>query len=234
MLIIMCSLIGLQAQHPSGVNYPQLDAHLVSIWIQAEKNDISKLVAVYPTLQTEWNHVKSNLLTKEIRHLNLSQLVADLDLEIAQMGAHINKEHFDALVRATKSILYSFKETRQFYTGEKSALDDFLSTWQIYEELHYAVDDEMLGLYEWDEFNQLFLDFQEHFKEYVHTATPAFEGESKLLFDLCVRRVEECMEEFAHTLATAQQNQFEAPCDDTRDALMDILSLYQYPSSSMQ
>ena len=108
-----------------------------------------------------------------------------------------------------------------------------LAAFDIYSELHYAVDDPMLGLYEWLQFRRIFDDFKDQFEKYVIVADAGFDAERHILFQLGVQRVRECSQELERSFDTAMQDEFIAPCDDTHDALLNLIELYARTPSSL-
>ncbi|NND33860.1 MAG: hypothetical protein HKN76_14820 [Saprospiraceae bacterium] len=231
--LLVAFLTKLNSQEANIFTYPDVDAQLIKLWIQAEKSAGYQLTETYMGLETIWYMSKEQLLRKEFRHVNIDDFVAEQDQLIRTIEPLLSSNEYRQIAEKSYVILWNFQEIRKYFTSDLYPLDELLTAFSTYDKLHAAVDDPMLDLYEWNEFIQLFTDFKKQFKRYVVMSEPGFSSEKHVLFKLGVQRVFECSEEFEAALKTAQQNDFVAPCDDTRDALMELISLYQDPDSSL-
>ena len=213
--------------------YPTLDAHLISLWVHAENGTANQLPKAYSEVQESWKLIKTHLLTENWKHLDMAAFVTDQDRILTEMHNVILDGKLQKLSLLSFEILQNFREVRTYFTSDLYPLDELLLSFLKYDEIHQAVDDPMLGLYEWKDFVQLFTDFKRQFKRYVVLAEPAFSGEEHVLFKLSVQRVIDCSHEFEKAIETAQQSNFVAPCDDTRDAMLELIALYQHPRSNL-
>ncbi len=230
--VLVSMLIPCVAQPLAPFAYPRLDAQLVSLWMTAEHGIDWQIKDTYAELKTDWSKIREDILNQEISHLNTEEFVQDQDHKFAGMQRLIDQADYQNLAQQAFEAMQAFQHVRTYFTRELCALDDLLATFQLYNELHYAVDDPMLGLLDWQELTQLFSNFQQQFDTYVVVAEPGFTAELGVLFKLYVQRVYDCTAEFKASLESAQQDNFVAPCDDTRDALMNLLSLYKFIPSS--
>jgi hypothetical protein len=225
LLVITTTQLG--GQEPNVFTYPELDAQLITLWMHAERGEAKQLSMIYDDLQTSWQLSKDEISFKKLRHFDVDDFIDTQERIISEMRQQVVGKDYSELAANSYILLENFHEVRTYFTSDLYPLDELLSAFSLYDQLHEAVDDPMLGLFEWNDFIQLFIDFKKQFKRYSVLAEPGFDHEKHVLFKLAVQRVFDCSGEFELALKTAQQTNFIAPCDDTRDALIELIALYQ-------
>ena len=232
-LVFIGMLSPLRSQETNSFTFPELDGKLASLWSSAESSMIDTIRSEYDAVEVSWQSTIDDLKNSSLTHLDMSLFIDEQGAILKAMKLAIDRRDYSLVAQQCYTMLNSFREARVNYTNDLYSLDELVSAFSIYDQLHYAVDDPMLGLYDWQDFEQLFVDFRKQFNRYVVIAKPDFRDLGSLPFDLAVERVHECSREFAIALEGAQQGDFVAPCDDTRDALMDLIALYaEKPTTS--
>lgn len=232
-LIAMGVLTSLKSQETNLFTYPELDGKIAALWISAETGSMNDIQNDYDAFKISWQYTLDDLRKKDLRHFDIAVFVAEQRAIVKNIESAIERRDFPDVAQQCHVILHNFRDVRTYFTSDLYSLDELLSAFSIYDQLHFAVDDPMLGLYEWQDFKQLFTDFKIQFDRYVVIARPGFENQQSVLFKLAVQRVRECSKEFESALERAQQSDFVAPCDDTRDALMDLVALYEEMPSTL-
>lgn len=214
------------SQNLNQFTFRDFDEQLVSIWLDAYRGNTANVEHEMEEASEAWMQIREQILESNILHFAAPTFTMQQDLLMHEMRSAVSNRDFTYFDLMCYEFLAGFREVRTYFTNDLYPLDDLFKSYDIYQELHYAVDDPMLGLYEWKEFVGLFEDFQWQFERYCIMAEPGFDAEESVLFRLMTQRVRDCSEEFSNSLKTAMQNNFVAPCDDTQDALVDLIGLY--------
>ena len=222
------------AQNQNKFVFKDFDRQLVNIWLNGYRDITFDLEVQVEAISEEWMHMRDEILDLNLAHFSAPTFVMQQDLLMHEMRSAVQNGDFTYFDLMCYEFLAGFREVRTYFTNDLYPLDDLFRSFDIYQELHYAVDDPMLGLYEWKEFVGLFEDFQWQFEKYTILAEPGFDSENNVLFRLMTQRVIDCSQELKESLKTAMQNNFVAPCDDTHDALIDLIGLYAAPVRAPQ
>ena len=222
------------AQNNNEFTFPELDAKIISIWLGAYQEDGFEVTQRFVATDDMWQLIREEILEGDLYHFNAEPFLLVQDMLIFEMQVAIDNDDYLGLSELSYEFLAGFRDVRKFFTNDLYPLDELFSAFDIYGELHYAVDDPLLGLYEWPEFVRLLDDFEKQFQKYSVVAEPGFDNEGHVLFKLMTQRVRDCSSEFRESLKTAMQNKFVAPCDDTHDALVELIELYAEPPAALQ
>ena len=221
-------------QQHNQFTFPELDGHVVSVWSAAYRGNTSVLEQSLAATNEAWDLVSEQIITLHISHFAGASFVNEQSALLQELQRAVEIDDYDDLAFLAYEFLTGFREVRSYFTSDLYPLDELLAAFDLYQELHYAVDDPLLGLYDWKEFVRLFTTFKEQFEHYHRLARPGFHGEDEVLFKLMSQRVRDCSAEFEQSLKTAMQNEFVSPCDDTHDALIDLIELYAKPLLALQ
>ncbi|NND08488.1 MAG: hypothetical protein HKN87_19075 [Saprospiraceae bacterium] len=231
--LLVCFTIALvtpvsgQCQHR--FSFPDLDAKMISVWSACLNGDTSGLEKNLAKASTSWDLVRAGIKQLDIVHFSSSDFIAEVDAMMHDINIALEANDINCLEQMSYEFMAAFREVRMDFTGDQYPLDELFLALERYEEVHYAVDDPLLGLYEWNQFIRLFTDFKEQFDRYCRSGEAGFKNGDHVLYSLMVQRVRDCSAKFESALNTAMQNEFVAPCDDTHQALIDLIKLYTTP-----
>ena len=230
-MVLVQSLWG---QNQNQFTFRDFDGQLVGIWLAAYRGDLDQIKVKMSEVSDQWLELRLQINESDLIHFAAPPFVVQQDMLMREMTNAVREKKYIYFETMCYEFLAGFREVRTYFTNDLYPLDELFRSYDRYQELHYAVDDPMLGLYEWKEFIGLFEDFQQQFDHYHVVAEPGFDGEHSVLFKLMTQRVIDCSLEFRLALKTAMQDNFVAPCDDTQDALIDLIDLYVEANQSLQ
>ncbi len=217
----------LSGQNDNLFTFPELESDLITLWTSmGERQDSLGADISLDTLKSHWLPVREKIRTLNLKHLASEALVAEFDLLIYEIEIATDQGDRALVGQKARDFLEGFREVRHYFTSDLYPLDELWFAYDIYEEIYLTVNDPMLGLYDWGEFLLLFDDFQRQFEKYMVLAKPGFKGEQRVVFEILIQSVLDCSSEFAKALQSANQEDFVAPCDETGQALRELMSLY--------
>ncbi len=236
-LVLILSGLGFNSsgQQLNQFTFPQLDLDVMNLWLAAHnRHQPTQLDELYTVAASDWMLVRADVAAKRLLHFDAESFVVTQDKLLYQMDEAVQLKDVELLEKLAYEFLAGFREVRLYFTNDLYAIDELFTTFDLYQELHHAVDDLLLDLYDWKEFVQLYDVFKAQFDRFCTIADPGFGDEDDVLFKLMTQRVRDCASDLESAIETAQQGNFIAPCDDTHDALLDLIGLYAQPAQAPQ
>lgn len=211
--------------------YPELDKGLIALWENANKGDSKGSQATMQIVLTNWASVKPDILKINDAHFNNSHFVKDTETILSMMQNMLKKGGYSRLEDFVYQLLWDFSSMRNCIGIDDYPLDQLLITHLTYNEIHYTVHDEMMGLRYWFEFQEIVNDFVENWDQYDCIQTEEvqkyFPHVREKYHQVVKDKLNHCLSNFIKSLESAYRNDFEIPCDEMGDAIQELIFLYQ-------
>lgn len=229
LIILICSLSGLSliAQKRSEFVFTNLDGKLLDLWIHLQKSpDPEQAIGLMENIKTEWILTRKTIKDNNIEHFDNGAFMDSQDLLIYEAEGSIRDQDWSTAEFYIYHFIWEFREIRDCFTYDEYAFDQLWKTYDAYQQMKYIVNDPMMGLYEWNEFVGLYKDFKEEFKDYKQMSGPQFENSTRGEYIQAIAKVEQCIAEFDIALRSAYQPNFELPCDQIGESLIELFGVY--------
>jgi len=139
----------------SDLVYQNLDQDLMKIWLLGKNKSDAKLNEKFLSCQNEWKFTKAKLSKLEIPHVDVSEFNDDVDYFFKLLFTSIDLKDYLNIEKMAYHILYEFRFLRQCYFYSNYVLDQLWDVIDAYQEIYFTIDDPMMVLKEWSEFEDL-------------------------------------------------------------------------------
>lgn len=216
--------------------FQDLDQSLLKIWIGAKSENNTGMSDMFDASLKEWNSVKQKLGTFDLPHINTKEMVDDVNYYFNLLGTSIALIDYNNIEKLSYHILYEFRSLRQCYFSSTYSLDQLWDVIDVYSEIDFTIDDPMMDLKEWSEFedlvNKMICYWENYDVMHINEIIQYFPGMNKREHSKAKEQVTTCTHTLLIAIETAFQDKFKLPCDQLGDAFVELLQLYAYSKPS--
>ena len=211
--------------------FPELDAALVSIWISDENGNINTNQAI-DDVTDQWHSIKPKILNLEIKHFNNQDFINDIENLIKELQLNIENKNASHIKSYSYHLLWEFRALRQCFLSVEYPLDILFDVYDHHEKISWIVNDKLMGLTEWYEFEDIIQDYMCAWGEYTLINKNALLKYNPHINIPLHNRLKENLEECNYALMVAvdggYQDNFILPCNKIEEALYDLFGQYRY------
>jgi hypothetical protein len=209
-----------------------LDAKLIDLWTQAKSGKSQNIQKIFDDVKTTWTNTKSYIKSNQIEHFDNKPFIKSQDALLPHLEAAIRSVDLSNVEFYTYHFIWEFREMRSCFTYDEYTFDQLWETYDAHQQMSYILGDQMMGLYEWNEFIIYYGKFKKEFDLYKQMVNSSMvEGIDFAKFKKGILKAEECIAEFEIALKSAFRPDFELPCNQIEAALIDLFKLYKVESS---
>lgn len=212
------------------LSYPSLDKSLLNVWLACEDNDKNAISTALDRTEKVWNNMKGQLSREKVEHFDMNLVSKDLDQLMKLMRNTYEKKDYEQLKSYAYHFLWEFRSIRQCSFLETYPLDLLFNAYDLYTEIHYTIHDEMFGLREWTDFEDLVNDFICEYEAYdlIHEEEilESFSGMNLENHQSSKDKLANCLHNLLLSFESGYQKDFSLPCDELGSAIMDMFENY--------
>lgn len=210
----------------NGFIFLELDQKTIDLWLDSQDTN-TDLEESFEDVQKEWFTARKKIEKLSILHFDNEGFIEDQELRLRGIENAIKKDNREVVENESMILLNDFKEVRTCFTNSSYLLDDIMETYKTYLELSEIVHDPMMGLYEWSEFIWLI----DQVKCKVEIVELQLGSDSDQYANIrgmksAIEKVNYCLKLLDESVQTAFQPNFELPCDETGDALLELINQF--------
>jgi len=206
--------------------FPEMDAALTSLWLQ--KDDESTLKTNADFIAKEWKII-SPILCKNTAPEE-DQYLHEIEESLLEIEVNAARNRLDLVKLSALDLLKQFRAIRFENTSYSYPLDYLFLIHENVEEIDYTVHDLMFGLKYWFEFQDLLnsLNYTWSFYRSIPESELVFYNPSINLeeHEADCLKFESCMDAFFESLDSGYQPDYRLPCNDMKEALINLISIY--------
>lgn len=229
LLISLVVLSGSLISQNQSLVFPAFDEALLQIW-KFEKGR-GNLPAGLKQIENEWDSVRKELKERKLQHINIDDFILLIDEEVVSLRFFNDMYMKDFASMISYNILLDFKTLREHSDPIQYSLDRLLDTYNLFHEIEGTVNDQMFGLLEWFEFEDLMCGLKTHIEEYneisINEIQKHFPSINNAEHFQSKQRVLECFSELQRSLNTGFIPDFKIPCNDLKQSLEELFNLYK-------
>lgn len=232
LLILIFLVPSLSAFHdsPSDFSYPELDKHLLTLWLAADQNDGNECRSSVEAIETEWAAVKESMEGKEVLHINISEFSERVEAYVASLRACQVSNNWSCMKSIAYHLMYEFRSLRQCLFKTEYPVDVLWESIDAYNRIKKTINDRMFDLREWFEFEDQVNDFICKWEYYdlrhINEIHEYFPGINKAKHNELKDDVKSCIVSLLESIDTGYQSNFVLPCDELGIALKKLLKMY--------
>lgn len=210
--------------------YPSLDQSLIALWKASYSQDLTSYQPEIDKIILEWERVEPEVLNVDIINFNADYFVSNINMLIYNLQFFEESGYIHELSETAYNILWEFNHMRDCLNLHSYSLDKLLNAHLFYNEVHYTVHDDMLGLRYWFEFLEIVEDFIKYWE--IYDCTPIekiqihFNNIDANIHSNQKTRINKCLTSFLESMESGNRLDFEMPCDDMGNALMELIWSY--------
>ena len=212
--------------------FQELDKKLMKLWLNGKNQVFQNLESRLASSIKEWKFVKSELNKSELSHINIPEFIKDVDYFFELLIVSSELEDYKNIERMSYHILYEFRNLRQCYFYSSYPLDKLWDVIDVYYNIDFTIDDPMMNLKEWFEFedmiNEMICDWENYDHLHISEIQNYFPGINAERHNVIKEDVDSCTFSLLISIETAQQDKFKMPCDQLGNALEELIQLYAY------
>ncbi|NNF21492.1 MAG: hypothetical protein HKN67_06095 [Saprospiraceae bacterium] len=212
------------------LTYPSLDKSLLNVWLACENNDIEVITLSLDKTEKVWDNIKGKISREKVEHFDMNLVSKDLDQLMKLMRNSYVKKDYEQLKSYAYHFLWEFRSIRQCSFLETYPLDLLFNAYDLYTEIHYTIHDEMFGLREWTDFEDLVNDFICEYEAYdlIHDEEimESFSGMDFTSHQNSKDKVANCLHNLLMSFESGYQRDFTLPCDELGHALLEMFDNY--------
>lgn len=216
--------------------FQDLDQSLIKIWIGGKSQNTSGMDEMYKASFKEWSSVRNELKQLDIPHVNINEMIGDVNYYFRLLKTSISLSDYNNIEKLSYHILFEFRSLRQCYFSSAYALDQLWDVIDVYSEIDFTIDDPMMDLKEWNEFEDLVNKMICYWEGYdilhIDQIKQSFPGMNKREHAKAKEQITTCTYTLLIAIETAFQDKFKLPCDQLGDAFVEMLQLYAYSKPS--
>ena len=203
--------------------FVELDQKTILLWLDCQDPNIN-LEQRFDDLQGAWFGARKKIRNTSISHFDNEGFIEDQELRLRAIQRAVQLNKRTTIRDELMILLHEFREVRTCFTTSEYLLDDIMDTYITYLELSEIVHDPMMGLYEWSEFIWL-IDQVKCKVETVETqlVSDSDQYANRRGMKSAIDKVNYCLKVLDESVQTAYQPNFELPCDETGDALIELI-----------
>jgi len=227
---ISCVVTGVESQQQQV--YPNLDQGLILLWKNALLNDNQNTKSALVLVQKAWSIAKPKITKLRNSQFDNRKFIDETDLILKALPYYIDNNYVKLLENYSYQLLLDLSSMRSCIGVKNYPLDRLLNLHISYNEIHFTVHDEMMGLLYWFEFQELVEDFIDYWGEYEcmdnEDINLNFENIDDELHKGLKDTFNSCLSNFISSLDSANRTDFEIPCEDMGVALRELMWLYAH------
>ena len=198
--------------------FESLDNNIIEFWLLS-KNESPVSAKSFESLREVWTAHKPLILNSNIGYLDTRKFIESQESRLDLIERAIERKQQDIQVKETFLLLTEFSEMRTCFCNSNYILDELINTQNSYSTIHDIIHDELLGLYEWNEFTW----YIDHFKESVNALENRIKSSTPssdlLKYQNNLIEIRDCLRALEYELEVADRKKFEAPCLQINKAL---------------
>jgi len=210
--------------------YPSLDRALISLWKSAHERDMQNSIASLSSVLHEWNSAKNSLVQSNESKIDTKEFVNEIEYMMKGLRIYTDNGDLTHLEQITYQLLWDFSLMRDCIGIENYPIDRLLHMHITYNEIHYTVHDEMMGLRYWFEFQDIVDEFIEHWEGYdcmgINEIQSYFDNVNPTIHKDLKQTLNTCLENFIESMDSGYRTDFELPCDEMGNAVRELIWLY--------
>jgi len=229
LFLFFSSTVLLSATKEIQISFVDFDKKLIDYWYgNFTKISRSCNIENYVALEKEWKEIKNKLIFKSSNCLIYSTFINDINNEFINIDKGYNKIAFTNNVEICYNIQKRFAEFRNKHYKMDYALDSLWDIFYKYQEINTVVDDPLFDLLSWQEFDLLIVQLEDIKKDYtnkIYIQKPKglnFSDHEELM-----QKFNECFVHFKDSTLEAFTPDFEIPCDDLGNAILNLLLMHR-------
>jgi len=216
--------------NPFKQDYLSVDKQLIKLLDGSIQKENGKCASALAAAQKSWNETQllelSDAICNILQESHRCKIIDNFEI----ISLLIKSKDYDRIKTYTLNTIQEVQELRSLNRIKQYPLNYLLDAYLIYEEIHLCVHDQMFGLREWFEFEDLILDLKKKLElykavefRYLHFHYSFLE---KKRHNDSLQKVLDCFSEFNSSLESGYTKDFELPCDQLGDSLISLMLLY--------
>ncbi len=212
------------------LTYPQMDLAIIKLRKAIIMQDVAQYPEALQVLRDHWGVAANLMLSFDFLEFNIDELVEVEDLTLHALADALSGNDSLAAMEELAYFRQNLMDLRTCEGVEFYPLDAFWKSFDIYHEVRHIVNDQMMDLRGWFEFedmitemvarwNQYELIVQDYADEYF----PGFNQEEQSIIN---EEMEGCMSHFIESLESGYRPDFIVPCDQVGFTMEKALDLY--------
>lgn len=211
--------------------FSQVDRALINLYDSAINNNYDLSKQALKEAQNQWI-IDSQVFVSEhtctpVDDLGFCKVDGLFDIENMVLEAN----NFEMLAKYSLDIIRELQALRSMKYDEAYPLTDLWQVYIQYQDMHETVHDQMFGLREWFEFEDVvgniaekLESYDEHKIDYINDFFPHINAKIHMEKR---DKVSECFLNFLYSLESGYRPDFEWPCDELGAAIYDMILLYR-------
>ncbi|MBT8234459.1 MAG: hypothetical protein HKO66_02140 [Saprospiraceae bacterium] len=216
--------------------FQEFDQLLMKTWIDAKQKKSSNFTQYNNQINSEWQRIKKQIRSIELPHVDNKEFIKDLDYFMTLLDKSSSISDYNNVEKLSYHIMYEFRSLRQCYFYSEYPLDQLWDVIDVHSEIDFTIDDPMMDLKEWFEFedmvNLMICNWETYDLLHISEIDGFFMGFNKEKHNAIKERVNSCIFSLLKAIETSFQDNFESPCDELGYALEDLIKLYAYTRPS--
>ncbi len=212
-------------------NYAQVESALLNLYFAADAEDYSKANSALKTSAKLWEATLSLKSDDQVCNILRQTHTCAIDGYFSVLRIALDSKNFDLVQLYSSKIITELSKSRSVESSQIYPLDIAWNAYQSYLSVHETVHDQMFGLREWFEFEDMVhtlsadLQYYNNFKlTDIQTYFPHIDAKAH---NEALVAVNSCFYEFLLSLESGYTEEFEWPCYELGEALVKLLELYK-------
>jgi len=175
-----------------------------------------------------WDNYKCEFL--EVPGIAEIFVMGHIDFLVEELLDCLDRSEQQDIVDASLEAIKSLGLLHYLYSDHENGLTYLAIASQLFQDVKFVVNDEMLDLYHWMEFKRMVEDLNYEWSVYAKLSYEELslcnDFESEEVHEGLVLQVSECMDELLACFESAYRPDFQLPCTDMEDALDKLFIFY--------
>ncbi len=218
-------LIGQQA-----LTYPQMDLALIKLRKAIIQQDVAQYPEALQDLRDHWGVAANQMLSFDFTEFNIHELVEVEDLTLHALSDALAENDSLTAMEELAYFRQNLMDLRTCEGVEFYPLDAFWKSFDIYHDVRHIVNDQMMDLRGWFEFEDMITEMVARWNQYElivqDYADEYFPGYNHQEQSVINEEMEGCMSHFIESLESGYRPDFIVPCDQVGYTMEKALDLY--------
>ena len=214
------------------LTFPQMDLALIHLRKAVIEQETMNHETHLQDLTDQWGVVANEMLAYDLFEFNMAELVEVQDLTLQSLSEALTRNDSLQAMEEIDFFRQNLMDARTCIGVENYPLDAFWESYDVYRDVRHTVNDQMLDLREWFEFDDMVTEMVARWNQYelivkkhADSYFPGFDHEKQMEINT---EMEGCLSHFIESLESGFRPDFILPCDQIGYTMEKALDIYNH------